>query len=473
MIRKTHIFQLSLSIAAIGFQLHETERTSFADSAATSITSFRSLDPPSAQPSHFGWSMDSFNGKVLVGGFDGYSYIYDVATGHELNRLRGSDTQRNDTFGRSVALSGDYALVGANGAQAAYVFDASTGAQVRKFADPNGPPVFGGFGFGVSAALSGDTAVVGDLGDDTKGTDAGAVYIYSVSTGQLQHTFFTPDFFTTTEEFGAAVDIEGNTLVVGAPGANGGDLHSGAVFVCNATTGQVLHTLAPDESGPSFGNKVVISGNLLLVGQPKLSGHGAVYLFDLNTGQQLRKFTAPNPNSDNEFGAAIAFDGRRALIGDWSEQVNGNYEVGGAYLYDVSSGNLLASLLPQELHSFGDDFGFSVALDGSSMLSSSLGGAGNVYVATLPAGDYNSNGIVDAADYTVWRDSLGLTGIGLAADGNGNGMIDSGDYDVWQANFGKTAGNGVGSAATADVPEPSTAALLVIGCIVALVARRR
>jgi hypothetical protein len=39
-------------------------------------------------------------------------------------------------------------------------------------------------------------------------------------------------------------------------------------------------------------------------------------------------------------------------------------------------------------------------------------------------GDYNHNGIVDAADYSVWRDSLGRTGSGLAVDGNGDGMID-------------------------------------------------
>jgi thermolabile hemolysin len=88
---------------------------------------------------------------------------------------------------------------------------------------------------------------------------------------------------------------------------------------------------------------------------------------------------------------------------------------------------------------------------------------------TLP-GDFNRDGIVDAADYTVWRDSLGST-TNLAADGNGSGAIDAGDYDVWKANFGRTAGSGAGGAS--GVPEPSTFVLLTIGCIVSLVARRR
>jgi hypothetical protein len=77
--------------------------------------------------------------------------------------------------------------------------------------------------------------------------------------------------------------------------------------------------------------------------------------------------------------------------------------------------------------------------------------------ASVLAGDYNHNGIVDAADYTVWRDSLGRTGAGLAADGNGNGIVDQADFNVWKSNFGNHSGRG----AAAAVPEPNTAFLLI------------
>jgi hypothetical protein len=85
-----------------------------------------------------------------------------------------------------------------------------------------------------------------------------------------------------------------------------------------------------------------------------------------------------------------------------------------------------------------------------------LGGPFTYLRAPAPAagGDYTHNGLVNAADYTVWRDSLGQTvPLGTAADGNVNGLIDSGDYDVWKTGFGD-ATPGAGNSAM--VPEPST-----------------
>jgi parallel beta-helix repeat protein len=61
-------------------------------------------------------------------------------------------------------------------------------------------------------------------------------------------------------------------------------------------------------------------------------------------------------------------------------------------------------------------------------------------------GDYNQNGIVDAADYTVWRNTLGQMGLTLfsGADGGGDGTIDDDDYSVWKSHFGETL-SGAGS----------------------------
>jgi hypothetical protein len=88
------------------------------------------------------------------------------------------------------------------------------------------------------------------------------------------------------------------------------------------------------------------------------------------------------------------------------------------------------------------------------------------------AGDYNHNGMVDAADYTVWRNTLGQIGAGLAADGNANGRIDSGDYTIWKSNFGERGG-GAGIDAFHIVPEPSTFAQAVVALLVLLTLWRR
>jgi hypothetical protein len=72
-------------------------------------------------------------------------------------------------------------------------------------------------------------------------------------------------------------------------------------------------------------------------------------------------------------------------------------------------------------------------------------------------GDYNGDSLVDAADYTMWRDTLGQTGTGLAADGDNSGTIDELDFEFWKLSYGMGTG-GAGSATEfAAVPEPAGA----------------
>ena len=78
-------------------------------------------------------------------------------------------------------------------------------------------------------------------------------------------------------------------------------------------------------------------------------------------------------------------------------------------------------------------------------------------------GDYNQDGHVDAADYTVWRDTLGQSvAAGTHADGDGDGTISSADYSVWKTHFGRVV---LGSGAGAAVPEPSGMMLMFAGSV--------
>jgi uncharacterized protein len=84
------------------------------------------------------------------------------------------------------------------------------------------------------------------------------------------------------------------------------------------------------------------------------------------------------------------------------------------------------------------------------------------------AGDYNQNGIVDAADYTVWRDTLGST-TDLRANGDNAaasaGKVDQADYVIWKSNFGTHTGSGPGAGSDAAVPEGETLSMLLAGIL--------
>ncbi len=112
-----------------------------------------------------------------------------------------------------------------------------------------------------------------------------------------------------------------------------------------------------------------------------------------------------------------------------------------------------------------------------------LGAGGFSYLRSAPTsaststGDYNHNGIVDAADYVLWRDTLGQSAspAGSGADGNANETIDAGDYSFWRGKFGNLApGSGAGgNLINTEVPEPATSTLLVFGLVFSLLSVRK
>ncbi|TWT99463.1 hypothetical protein Pla108_04020 [Botrimarina colliarenosi] len=93
--------------------------------------------------------------------------------------------------------------------------------------------------------------------------------------------------------------------------------------------------------------------------------------------------------------------------------------------------------------------------------------AQSIEAIVVLAGDYNGDGVVDVADYTVWRDALGST-TNLAADGDGSGSVDPADYALWAASYGTTAAS---AGPARGVPEP-LAIQFFATMLLAAVARR-
>jgi T5SS/PEP-CTERM-associated repeat protein len=89
--------------------------------------------------------------------------------------------------------------------------------------------------------------------------------------------------------------------------------------------------------------------------------------------------------------------------------------------------------------------------------------ANRMLLSVILAGDYNGDGHVDAADYTIWRDTLGST-TDLRADGNGNHVIDTPDFAFWKSHFNASAGSGGGSVGSPQgVPEPAACTMMIVG----------
>jgi hypothetical protein len=90
-------------------------------------------------------------------------------------------------------------------------------------------------------------------------------------------------------------------------------------------------------------------------------------------------------------------------------------------------------------------------------------------------GDYNNNGVVDAADYVLWRKTV-ASGYNAAADGNDDGVVNGSDYTYWRQRFGNPFASGAGSGAgssPAAVPEPSSVLLVIVSLFTATFRRSR
>ena len=166
-------------------------------------------------------------------------------------------------------------------------------------------------------------------------------------------------------------------------------------------------------------------------------------------------------------------DGSRALNGieSFAAAVNGSTVT--IYATDKNS-----------IYRFTDATGYNGTLTGlfsapivTAGLNQSCRGLALAPASAATPGDYNGNHIVDAADYTIWRDHLGQSvANGTDADGDGDGIIGPGDFTVWKMSFGLPSGPGAGAGSNgAGVPEPATCTLAAMGCLClcGLVGRRR
>jgi hypothetical protein len=296
----------------------------------------------------------------------------DEGTWSFVVKLNAGDAAAGDQFGSSVAVEADTLVAGApfadGGEGAAYVFNRSPGglwSQSARLA-PSGNP--GSINFGSSIDLAGNTIVIGAPGAGT-----GAVYVFNADREGVwaQTTTLIPADAEAGDFAGTSVALSGDTILVGASLEDAAGDSSGSVYAFvragDGTWSQQAKLIAADAApGDLFGDAVALTADIAIIGaradDDAGTGSGSAYVFTRSPSDiwsQQAKLVASDAATAGLFGASLSFDGRQLAVGAPG--------AGRAYVFDSPAWFETAALDGDLL------FGGDVAIDGESLAVATQG----------------------------------------------------------------------------------------------------
>ena len=405
------------------FALPSTDRSISAAFSATTPQSSTATITPAATTSASTVSTSSTSSSVtLVGQQTATSTSTSAVAQFPSIQLtspgRGSPSGNTTAglFGESLAVGGLFLVVAApnetsSGLAAAgnvYVYSSSGGTLLRTLSSP-APQELGSFGW--SVAVSGNLAIVGAPGENASGKlAAGHVYAYSLTTGKLVYTLSSPNA-QTVGEFGGVLATSGSLLVVGAVNENTTAGFAGRAYVYNATTGSLIGSLKspnPDFEG-EFGSTVYATPSYVIIGAQNetAGGHlgaGNVYVFSASSLALVKTLTSPNVQLNGEFGFSLAGTGSELVVGAPFEAVAGEPEIGDVYVYNTASWTLLMTFSgATSAQAYPPSFGFTVAA-GNGLIA-----AGAPYNDTVVTSSTITGGAVYIYNATTFGLIAGIT----------------------------------------------------------------
>jgi trimeric autotransporter adhesin len=214
--------------------------------------------------------------------------------------------------------------------------------------------------------------------------DTGARYPVVVDPW-IQQQELTASDGATSDQFGFSVAVSGSTIVVGAIGhTEGSNVDQGVAYVFeqngDGTWSQQAELTASDGAvDDNFGTSVAVSGSTIVVGAPchpgsaaGTCGRGAAYVFMQSgaTWTQQEKLTASGGKSGDDFGWSVAVDGSTIVVGAPDHTVGANSEEGAAYVFAQNVGGtwIQKAELTASDGAADDNFGTSVAVSGSTVV---------------------------------------------------------------------------------------------------------
>lgn len=312
-----------------------------------------------------------------------------------------TDGNAGDWFGYSVAVDANHAVIGAPGDSgnigAAYIFECNDGiwTEKAKLTAFDGGEV--GDYFGVSVAISANYAIVGAVGDDNY---MGAAYLFDNNDGSWEpYGKLLPYDDDIDDQFGRSVAISGDCAVVGAWLNDAAGLNTGSVYVFYRNQdgtgywGQQAKLEASDAAKQDrFGYSVAINGEFILVGaigDDSFKGSAYVFKYKNSAWTQLAKLTASDGASSDKFGTSVSTDGYYAIVGARLNDEK-DEDAGAAYIFepnaiDPNNWDQKTKLTASDAAA-NDYFGYSVAIGSSHAIvgaygnDDSGGSSGSAYI---------------------------------------------------------------------------------------------
>ena len=419
---------------------------------------------------------DCNTGSALV-------FVRSTGVWSQQARLTASDAGAADSFGHSVAISGDVVIVGADSddhggksnAGSAYVFVKPAGGwtNTTQTAKLTASDANDNDRFGHSVSISGNTAVAGAYLDDDVGSATGSAYVFVMPAGGWSNMTQTAKLRASDavagERLGLSVSISEDTVLAGAPTDDDAGNCSGSayVFIKPATgwidvTEAAKLTASDAAADHEFGTSVSISGETAVVGAYLQDGvgmnTGAAYVFKMPEGgwvnaNENARLTASDAATDDRLGESVSINGGNVIAGA-SDDDDAGSESGSAYIFQMPAGGWAdmteSSKVTAPDGATADDFGIAVAISGDTAVvgaefDDDAGSAsGSAYVFRT---DRDGDGLADADDgcpEDAAKAGPGVCGCGVPdTDTDGDGVADCVDVCPALDDNADTDGDGI------------------------------
>lgn len=295
------------------------------------------------------------------------------------------DGRADDRLGSRIDVDGDvfvagahqHDLPGAEDAGAAYVYRRSGNEWVleAKLTAPN-PEAEAHFGWAV--AVDGNRIVVGADDEDVNLKDDGAAYVYRYTGSSWAfEARLTSDDPTLSAFFGAAVEIDGDTIAVGAIGE---DNNQGGVYLFRRegqSWGQEAWVEQPfgGQAGDHFGYSLGLDGDALVVGAWRMENpdrpidHGTVLYYQRQdvSWNFIQTIEPSSTNNFQNFGISVSLDGDQMAVGAWRDETR-EPEAGACYMYELVNNQWVESQVVTAFDAQADDrFGVGVSVEGDTL----------------------------------------------------------------------------------------------------------